>query len=242
MLTDEQIGDVLSRELSELTGDISPRADLADRVVSARRGRRRRTQAAAGSSLVAAAAVAGVALGTGGSSRAPRLAAAKLHLASYRFTMPRGSRVADADAVAATSPSCAMGAFIVYTSGPNEGATSADQPAIQNAVTSSGGCVSMLLTDPFTPGAANAPRPFFYPVQTSSVTIDGDSGTVGTYEVLGGSGLTIHGVPVTNGTENTELFLQIPTTNGQVRELEVAAAGVSESQLQAIVASGLSAN
>jgi hypothetical protein len=135
-----------------------------------------------------------------------------------------------------------MGAFIAYTPGPNEGATGAHQPAIQNAVTSSGGCVSMLLTDPFSPGAANAPRPFFYPVQTSSVTIDSDTGTIGTYEVLGGSGLTIHGVPVSTGTENTELFLQIPTTNGEVQELEVAAAGISESQLQSIVASGLSAH
>jgi len=242
MLTDDQLGDALGRELRELTDELSPRPDLADHVISTTRGQRRNRLAAGSGSLIAAAAVAAVVLAIGGSGTARRGSGAQLRLAAYRFSMPHGSRLAGPDTVAATSPSCAMGALVVYTPGAGEGASDADQPAIQSAVTNSGGCVSMLLTDPFSPGAANAPRPFFYPVQTSSVMIDGDTGTIGTYEVLGGNGLEIHGVPVTNGTENTELFLQIPTTGGQVQELEIAAAGISQTQLQSIVAAGLTAN
>lgn len=71
------------------------------------------------------------------------------------------------------------------------------------------------------------------------VQIGSDSGTVGTYEFLGSPNTTVHGVKMPSGTRNTVLNLQLPTSDGQVQDLQVAVAGITEQQLVWIVSSGL---
>jgi len=74
-----------------------------------------------------------------------------------------------------------------------------------------------------------------------AIQIGAYTGTVGTYEIIGGRGLSFHGVPVPNATKHVVLNLQIPSTGGQTQDLQVAVAGVSEQQLVSIVSSGLTA-
>ena len=230
MLTDEQLADSLSQALHDRTATLFPQPDLADQVIRRRRATRRRTQigATAASSLVIATAA--VALGIFSSGHSIRIGASELHLAGYAFKLPRG--------VQATPAACAIGAAVDYIPGPGEGASSAGQPAIAHAVTVNGGCVSMLLSDPYTPGAANAPSEPFDTIDQHSVEIGSYTGTVGTYAVIG-SGITFNGTPVPSGTRHVVLSVDLPASGDEVRELQVAVAGISEQQLVSLVTSGL---
>jgi hypothetical protein len=101
-----------------------------------------------------------------------------------------------------------------------------------------------MLTNPYTPGAANAPREPFPVVDQHAIQIGSYTGTVGTYEVIGrgatpGSDMTFNGVSVPNGTQHVALTLQLPASGGQTQDLQVAVAGISEQQLISIVSSGL---
>lgn len=230
MVTDQQIGRRLTRVLQDHTSDVFPRPDLADRVIRRRHAGRFRSRLTAS----AATAVAGLAVLLAGAIPGAHAGHdARLQLAGYSFTLPNGSRE-----VPASPAACAIGAGVIYTPGPGEGAGNADQPAIANAVTAGGGCVSMLLTDPYTPGAGNAPSEPFPVVDQHQVQIGTDTGTIGTYKVVG-ENMTFNGTPVPTGTEHLELNLQIPASDGQVQDLQVAAAGLSEQQLVTIVTSGL---
>ena len=237
MFDERTLEDDLSRELRAIVVDLQPRAGLADTSIARRRSRRRR--AGVGGVGVAAAVSAGAVLALGGGSSAAR--PPELHLAAYKFALPR-----DATTVAATPAACALGTFVTYPNDPNPtadqpgvGAAAARQPAISSAITAQGGCVSMLITDPYTPGSSLTPTPAFPELSTSPVTVDGDAGTIGTQEFLGGDNTTINGVHVPNATTDNELTLTIPAANGQDQLLVVTAAGVSQSELQSIVASGL---
>ncbi len=234
MVNEQQLGDALSRELHELVRELSPRPDLADHVIRRRRdGRRRGRVAGVGAGIVAIAAAVVVTLGSSGTPGSTQLGSAHLRLASYTFRLPRG-----AHAVSATPAACAVGAAVVYIPDPGEGVSNPDQPAIAKAVTANGGCVSMLLTDPYTSGAANAPKEPNYPVDQQQVQIGSYTGTIGTYAIIGAD-MTFHGVPVPSGTRQTVLNLTLPTSGGQVQDLQVAAAGITEQQLVSIVSSGL---
>jgi hypothetical protein len=251
MHDEHQLGDALSRELHELVGGLEPRVGLADAAIDRRRSVRRRAGIGAGGLGTVAAVSAGLAVaiggggGGGGGGAAPaRLGGSELHLAAYRFVLPR-----DATPVAATLAACALGAGVVVyptVTAADEsriGVSTPDQPAIASAVTGQGGCVSMLLTNAYTPGSDLTPVPGFPFLDQTPITIDGDSGDIGTQEFIGGDGsggdATVHGSAMPSGTENNELTLTIPTANGQDELLIVTAAGVSQAQLQSIVASGL---
>jgi hypothetical protein len=243
MLDERTSDDDLGRELHALVADLEPRAGLADTAIARRRSMRRRAGVGTGGLGVAAAVSAGAVLALGSGTAQParvRLDGPRLHLAAYHFALPK-----DASPVAATPAACAIPASVVYPGDapPSDvGATSASEPAIANAVTSAGGCLSMTITNAYTPGSADAPTPAFM-FAKSPITVDGDTGDVGTQELIGrdanGGPLTINGVTVPSGTTDNALDLEIPVADGQVQMLLVTAAGVSQSELQSIVASGL---
>lgn len=193
------------------------------------------------------AAAGGGAAGTGGATATGDSGAAHLQLASYRFSLPE-----DASVVAATPSACALRPMVVYPHAPNPDPTSppepgpapdqpgigmsaANQPTIANAVTAQGGCVSMALTDPYTPGSDLTPLPGFATPDQSPITIDGSSGTIGMEELIG-AGPTGQSIPP---EKNVLLTLVLPAPNGQKQLFLAAAAGVSEEQLESIVTSGL---
>lgn len=236
MVTDQELGDALRKALHQRTGALTPRADLADVVIRRRRtGQLKARLGGTGAAVAVTAAMAAVVLGSQSSGLTP-LGPGHLQLAGYSFQLPQGAHV-----VSATPAACAIGAGVTYSSAPSEGVSNTSQPAIAQAVTSAGGCVSMLLTDPYTPGAANAPSEPFPVVDQHQVQIGSDTGTIGTYQVIGAD-MTFNGVPVPSGTEHVSLNIEIPTTNGQVEDLDIAAAGISEQQLLAIASSGISAD
>jgi hypothetical protein len=236
VINDQQLGDAFRQALREPIEALSPPADLADRIIRQRRSGRRRTGLAGTGVAVAALAITIAVILGGHAPGAARLGSARLRVASYTFKLPRG---AHAVAASAAPAACAIGAYVVYTPGAGGGTSTADQPTIAQAVTSNGGCVSMLLTNPYTPGAADAPREAFPVVDQHAVQIGSDPGTVGTYEIVGGPGLTFNGVPVPSGTRQTVLNLQISASGGLTQDLQVAVAGISEQQLVSIVSSGL---
>jgi hypothetical protein len=244
MQDERQLGDTLTREFHELVGALEPRAGLADTAIARRRSVRRRAGVGVGGLGVAAAVSAGAVLALGSGAAPARLGHSELHLASYKFALPR-----DATTIAATPAACALGAGVVVypdvtaSDESQMGVTTPAQPAIANAVTSQGGCVSMLLTNAYTPGSDLTPVPGFPFLNQTPITIDGDSGAVGTQEFIGagerGGDATVNGSAMPSGTENNELTLTIPAANGQDQLLIVTAAGVSQSELQSIVTSGL---
>jgi hypothetical protein len=236
VLNDQQLGETLHNALHQQMGALAPRADLADIVIRRRRaGRVKARLGGTGAAVAVTAAMATVVLGSQSSGLAPP-GPDRLRLAGYSFELPQGAHV-----VSATPAACAIGAGVTYPSRPSEGVSDTSQPAIAQAVTSGGGCVSMLLTDPYTPGAANAPSEPFPVVDQHQVQIGSDTATIGTYQVIGAD-MTFNGVPVPSGTEHVSLNVEIPTTNGQVQDLDIAAAGVSEQQLLAIASSGIAAD
>ena len=241
MISDQQLGDALSRELHELAGQLTPAPNLADRVIRRRRAGRRRARLSGVGGVIAALAVAAVlTFGRSGTPAQTQLGQSRLRLASYTFKLPRR-----AHAVSATPAACAIGAVVTYNAAPGGSPSSPQQPTIAQAVTANGGCVSMLLTAPYTPGGANAPSEAFPVLDQHPVQIGPYTGTVGTAEVVGSgsngsSDLTINGVSVPSGTTHQFLTLHLPAKGGQIQDLQVAVAGISEQQLVAIVSSGLS--
>ena len=236
MITDEQLADALSKAFRDLSTERALSPDLADRIVYRGRAARRRARLAAGVATGALVLVVGlVVLMSGRPAPLAHTSQTQLRLASYTFKLPAG-----AHAVPATPSACALGAGVIYLPGPGEGASRADQPPIASAVTSAGGCVSMILTNPYVAGAPNAPEEPFPAIDKQSVQIGSYIGTLGTYEIIG-SDMTINGVPIPSGTQQVVLNLQIPAQGGEIRDLQVAAAGITEQQLVSIVTSGLSA-
>jgi hypothetical protein len=239
MISDQQLGDALSRQLHDLAGELTPEQNLADRVIRRRRaGRRRARLSGVGGVIAALVAAAVLTVGGSGTPAQTQLGQSQLRLASYTFKLPRRSH-----AVSATPAACAIGAVVTYEA-PGASPSNPQQPMIAQAVTDNGGCVSMLLTAPYTPGAANAPDEAFPVVDQHPVQIGSYAGTVGTAEVVGSAGdgssdLTINGVSVPSGTTHQFLTVHLPTSDGQVQDLQVAVAGISEQQLVAIVSSGL---
>lgn len=252
MLSDQQLSDELGRALQDRTSDLAPRPDLIERVVRQARTGRRRVRIAAATATVAALVVGGVAFAGAQSSGLGQ--PGHLRLDSYTFRLPHGAHAASAHDMTETSAACAAVSVdgVSYAPepngsfSPNDGASTANQPAIADAVTANGGCVSALLTNPYTPGTADTPGAgFAIPSDPHSVMISGYSGTVETAYVQGagvtpGSEMTMDGVSVPSGTQFVSLTLHIPAGGGQVQTLQVAAAGISEQQLASIVSSGLS--
>ncbi len=231
MQTDDQLTATLSEQLHSLVADLSPRTDFADRVVRRGRTRRRRNHIVAVGALLAGSLA--VTIGGLSATHGPRLGHRGLRLASYHFLLPR-----DTSAVAATPADCALRATVASPDlSAISGGTEPSQSAVASAVLGDGACVSMLLTAPYAAGDPTAPKPAFPVLDQTPISINGDSGTVGTYEFIG-SASNGQGTDL-NGAQNVELALDIPAGDGQQQLLLVAAAGVSEQQLESIVASGL---
>jgi hypothetical protein len=234
MQTDDQLAETLGEQLHSLVAGVSPRTDLADRVVRRDGTRRRRSRAVGvGAASAVLAGSLAVTIGGLGAKHASRLGHQNLRLASYRFSLPR-----DTTAVAVTPADCALKATVASPE-PSavSGVTEPSQPAVASAVLGDGGCLSMLLTAPYAAGDPTAPKPAFPALDQTPISINGDAGTVGTYELIG-SASNGQGTDL-NGAKNVELALDIPAGDGQQQLLLVAAAGVSEQQLESIVASGL---
>jgi hypothetical protein len=229
---DQELGAELGRRLKTDMSAVLPRAGIADVVIARRRSRQNRLRITVGSASVTTLAVA-LALTAGVTSSSKRIGQDHLRLAGYDFSLPAGSKT-----VAATPAACAVGVGVGYTPGAGEGASDANQTTVVQAVTGQGGCVAMLITDPFTPGASNAPQEPFSVVDQHQVQVGSYTGTIGTYAVTG-SDMTIDGTPIPDGTQHIEINLEIPASDGQVQDLQVAVAGLSEEQLIAIVSSGL---
>jgi hypothetical protein len=177
MQDERTLDDDLGRELHALVCDVQPRPGLADAAIARRRSTRRRAGAGVGGLGAAAAVSAGVVLALGSGAAPARLGHSELHLAAYRFALPQ-----DATTVAATPAACALGAGVVVyphvtaSNASQIGVSGPSQPAIANAVTGQGGCVSMALTNPYTPGSDLTPVPGFPFLNQTPITIDGDSG------------------------------------------------------------------
>ena len=250
MQDETHLAEALGRELHELVDDIQPRGGIVDAAIARRRTVRRQALTGALGTTAAVAAGLVVALGaTDGGSVARKgsgavarkgSAVAQLQLASYHFSLPR-----DAKVVPATPATCAFRTGVTYPNDPNQtlsdqpgvGASAPSQPTIANAVTAQGGCVSMLLTDPYSPGSDLTPTPAFPTENQAPITIAGNSGTIGTQEFIGDA--TMNRVKLPSGTKDDLLTLELPAPNAQKQLFLAAAAGISQQQLESIVASGL---
>jgi hypothetical protein len=234
MLSDDTLESALRGALHDLVGDIEPDPQMGDVVLERHARHRRRSRAAQGAGALAAViAVAGLAVVlTAGGATAPH--GAQLTLASFKLRLPARSRV-----LAPGSHVC-LPAIVSYpsTSVPSGGPANPTEPKVASAATGDGGCVSILLTAPFTPGSASSPTPF-NDIHPAPVTIGGYQGTIGTAIWQGGD-MTYDGIHIPDGTTQSELTLQVPAAGGQVEDLMFAAEGLSGQQLVSIVSSGLS--
>ncbi|HTU97515.1 MAG TPA: hypothetical protein VMF14_16835 [Solirubrobacteraceae bacterium] len=235
MLSDDTLERDLRGALHDLVGDVDPDPHIGDVVLAHHARSRRRSRAARGAGALAAMiAVAGLVVAlTAGQTSTP--GQAQLTLAAFHLRLPAHSRV-----LAPGSHIC-LPAIVSYpgTSVPSDGPTNPTESKVVSAATGDGGCVSVLLTAPFTPGSASAPTPF-NDANPTPVTIAGFDGTIGTVTWQGGD-MTYDGVSIPDGTTQSELTLQVPAAGGQVEDLVFAAEGLSRQQLVSIVSSGLSA-
>ncbi len=226
VIDDEETARLLRDALRELTAELSPTSDPLVRV---HRWRRTRQRAQAGLAATCVAALAAIAILITNRANQDNHGATVLQLAGYTFRLPRGAHVASASPAA-----CAMSAVLLYRTGPAPLPTVPSEPKVASAVTAHGGCVSMLLSAPYQAGAE--PRVGWGPVSVHAITIDGFSGTLGTYDYVGRA--TTNGVRIPSGTRRLVMTLTLPFAT-QYRDLQVAASGVSTAELTKIVSSGL---
>jgi hypothetical protein len=233
MLSDEQLQDTMRDRLHGLASDLEPDARLYERVLAGH-ARRRRVRALGAMVAVTVVVGAAIALTAGGAgSPAP---SQQLQLASFKLRLPEHSRV-----LAPGSHRC-LPAMVMYpsTSVPNGGPANPTEPAIVSAVTADGGCISVLLTSPFTPGSSGAPTPFMDEQSAKPVQIGSYQGTAGPATWIG-SDMSYKGIAIPSGTTQSIISLDVPAAGGQLEDLVFAAEGVSEQQLISIVSSGLTA-
>jgi hypothetical protein len=195
----------------------------------ARRRRVRTVGAMVALAVVAGAAIVVTAGGAGTPAPSPQL-----RLASFKLSLPEHSQV-----LAPGSHRC-LPAMLMYpgTSVPSGGPANPTEPAIVSAVTADGGCISVLLTSPFTPGSSGAPTPFMDEQSAKPVQIGSYPGTSGP-ATWTGSNMSYKGIAIPSGTTQSMISLQVPAGDRQVADLVFAAEGVPEQQLISSVSSGL---
>ena len=233
MLSDERLQDTMRDRLQALAGDLEPDPRLYERVVVGHARRRRVRMVGA---MVALTVVAGAAIVLTAGGAGSRVGSPQLRLASFKLRLPRHSQV-----LAPGSHRC-LPAMVMYpsTSVPRGGPANPTEPAIVSAVTADGGCISVLLTSPFTPGSSGAPTPFMDEQSAKPVQIGSYRGTAGPATWIG-SDMSYKGIAIPSGTVQSIISLEVPVAAGQVEDLVFAAEGVSEQQLTSIVSSGLTA-
>lgn len=221
------------RHAHGLAGDLEPHPRLYERVLAGH-ARRRRVRVAGTTVALTVVAGAAVALTSGGAgSPAP---SPQLQLASFKLRLPEHSQV-----LAPGSHRC-LPAMVMYpgTSVPSGGPANPTESAIVSAVTAGGGCISVLLTSPFTPDSSGAPTPFMDEQSAKPVHIGSYQGTAGPATWIG-SDMSYKGITIPSGTTQSIISLQVPEAGGHVEDLVFAAEGVSEQQLISIVSAGLTA-
>lgn len=245
-----KLTDAMAAEASALRPErvLAPR--VGDVPIPDRAARRRRLSlAGAAAVIVAAAAVAlPLALQTSPPSAAHVTNTAKsdkgaashlgaapvMRLASYRLRLPHNYRL-----TAASATECpAAGVTFVGPGSSSNGTTasSADVPdyAAQMAVNANaeGGCIFMVLAPPYTPTAADPDPEAGTFESTQPVQVGPYTGRVGSW--------TSVAKPSGVATQQAALYVQIPLTSGQDRDLVVSANNLSASALVSLVANGLS--
>lgn len=191
-------------------------------------GRRRGVLAGAAAVIVAAAGTA-IPLSLGGGGSAP--ATPVLQLASYSLRLPTRYHL-----TSAVTSGC--NPMVMWASPPGDGGGSdATTPDYASgdvaAATAAGGCLSMVLAAPYTP-TASQPDP-------EAITSQAEPERVGPYNAYIRTG-SLYYLPQTGqyGPVETSLYVEIPLANGEMQDLVVGAEGLSQSQLLALVANGLS--
>jgi hypothetical protein len=221
---------VLVQGLRDLVIDVNPDPGLGDRVLARAAGRRRRYTSASLSGVLLAAVGAATALVlAGGSAARP-----ELKLASFRLRLPARAHVTPLG-----SHVC-LPAMVMYpsTQVPSGGPANPTEPRVASGVTAAGGCVSVLLTAPFTPGSNQVPTPFMDEQSAEPVQVGAYAGTLGPATWTGGS-MTYDGYSIPDGTVQSVLSLRVPAGGGQVEDLVFAAEKISAPQLLSIVRAGL---
>jgi hypothetical protein len=187
------------------------------------------------SGVAAFALVVGLVVAFGTS--APSRGGVNLRLANYTFPLPAGYRLTSASNVSCSTVVFMQGTKNRATVIPHEtGAHATPIPTMQttpyqtssiaSAVSSSGGCIQMLLTPSYTP--------------KTTPTAYGDIGTTSTKVQVG----PYQGFVSTQGgsgpSPSLQLTVLMPQSGGQMRDLDVATQGISEATLVQIVTKGLS--
>lgn len=247
MLTDDVIEDRLRRHLNE---SLRPSGDLVTRVVH--RHRRRRTAIRALPAAFAAVVVVVVVVAMSATPGAPSTRARVpgsssppgiLDLASYAFHLPSGYRLRSA-----SRTSCRAIVTIGIPRATRAGAPNrtALPPygtgAIAAAAASSGGCVSMLLTPPFTPTGAT-PLPYLHHDRASTsspVDVGPYPAWLSTQGALRKGLEPPHVATASGPLPYLQLSVEIPLGTGAYRLLDVGSQGISEAALVRMVGEGLS--
>lgn len=233
MLNDETLEDEVRGWLHELADHLVPTADLTAQVLARHARRRRRSRMAAVAGAVAiAAAIALPALLTGaGVSAGPQM-----RLASFRLRLPAHARILAPDA------HVCLPAVVMYpsTQVPNGGPANPAEPAITSAVTADGGCLSVFLTAPYTPGGNEVPSPFIDVQSEKPVRVSSYAGVLGPFTWIGRD-MSYQGFQIPNGTQQSVLALHVPVAGGQDELLVFAAEHIAPQALLSIVRSGLTA-
>jgi hypothetical protein len=208
----------LERELD----DVVPPDGLAAMVIARHRGSRRRRVVGAIGLVVAFVGIgvpAGLASAAGGAPSGSSTVA--LHLASYTLRLPGGWRLADGRAGPCAAAGAASGAS---SHSPSPSPSPGGGLATAMAMASSGGCVLMLLTSPFSPGGAGDPN---IPRGARKVPL-------GRYQAWGISS----GYSRSSG--ETGLVIEGPAPGGQIQDLVIGASGLSQAALVSLVSANLS--
>lgn len=251
MLADDLVEARLRRHFAD---SLEPSGDLVAEVLAGRRPhavRRSATMRLSVAAVAALATVAGIAalLGvvlspgapsTGRPSLGPHHLDAPnvLALATYEFRLPKDYRL-----TSALHTTCRA---IVTIGGPSAAGVSALSPdstaASASAAASSGGCISMLLTPPFTP-SSTTPAPYLRSggqATSSPVRVGPYSGWLTTQGALTRWLQSQGVVPASTLHPDLQLSVELPLGGGEYRVLEVGSRGISQSALVDIVRQGLS--
>ncbi|HEY7430098.1 MAG TPA: hypothetical protein VH641_05120 [Streptosporangiaceae bacterium] len=185
--------------------------------------------------FAAAVAIAGISipLALGAGTQHPTAGPA-IRMAFHTFQLPAGYRL-----TAATSAPCHP--FAVYLGPPKAPHASAQRSAqlagMRAAASAGGGCLVFALAPPYKPTAA-VPDPEAYP--NHPVQVGNYHGFIFhmSMDVLKGAAGK-HGL-APGWHYATNLWVQLPAGNGQLRDLAVGATGLSDQALINLVAQGLS--
>jgi hypothetical protein len=213
--------------------------------------RRHRTVAAAAAVVVGAAVVVPLEFGPRGPT--PSSTGTEIHLASYTFRLPSGYRALRQDdhrPAARALSSCHPGVIATFPVGSTVPSfdDKPDEPGVVSAANAAGGCISMALIGPFTPGGPETPTIAGVGGPNDTAEPASQAIRVGPYQALVGSwkmlGWSTQGTPAPapwNGETELVVDVSLPEPGGQVDNLVVTSTELSQSALIALVRSGLTA-